>query len=115
MEAMHVPASAATDRSCLGVIRLSGHRRGVRIGSVKDGKVTAYIPDSTPIREGAGPGTSSRGEAVHGGRRRQCLCRHERHQDRAEITEEVRDGAEPKSVRQRGVNLSHESTHCYCG
>jgi sugar lactone lactonase YvrE len=41
-----------------------GFRRGVRIGSVKDGKVTAFIPDPTPIREGTGPGTSSWGEGV---------------------------------------------------
>jgi len=41
-----------------------GFRRGVRIGSVKDGKVIAFIPDPTPIREGTGPGTSSWGEGV---------------------------------------------------
>jgi sugar lactone lactonase YvrE len=41
-----------------------GFRRGVRIGSVKDGKVTAFIPDPTPIREGTGPGNSSWGEGV---------------------------------------------------
>jgi hypothetical protein len=41
-----------------------GFRRGVRIGSVKDGKVIAYIPDPTLIREGSGLGTSSWGEGV---------------------------------------------------
>jgi sugar lactone lactonase YvrE len=41
-----------------------GFRRGARIGSVKDGKVTAYIPDPTPIREGSGLGNSSWGEGI---------------------------------------------------
>ena len=41
-----------------------GFRRGVRIGSVNDGTVIAFIPDPTPVHEGTGPGTSSWGEGV---------------------------------------------------
>ncbi len=41
-----------------------GFKRGVRVGSAKNGEVTAFIPDPTPVREGTGPGTSTWGEAV---------------------------------------------------
>jgi 6-bladed beta-propeller len=41
-----------------------GFKRGVRIGSVKDGKVTAFIPDPVPAKEGTGTETNSWGEAV---------------------------------------------------
>jgi sugar lactone lactonase YvrE len=41
-----------------------GFKRGVRIGSARDGKVTAFIPDPLPARDGSGPGNSSWGEGV---------------------------------------------------
>src|SRR5205823_11510570 len=41
-----------------------GFRRGLRIGSAKDGKVTAFIPDPVPAKEGSGPGTGSAAEGV---------------------------------------------------
>jgi streptogramin lyase len=41
-----------------------GFQRGLRIGSAKDGKVTAFIPDPAPVKEGSGPGTGSAAEGV---------------------------------------------------
>jgi DNA-binding beta-propeller fold protein YncE len=41
-----------------------GFKRGVRIGSVKDGKVTAFIPEPVPAKEGTGTESNSWGEAV---------------------------------------------------
>jgi DNA-binding beta-propeller fold protein YncE len=41
-----------------------GFKRGVRIGSVKDGKVTAFIPDPEPAKEGTGAAANSWGECV---------------------------------------------------
>lgn len=41
-----------------------GFKRGLRIGSAKDGKVTALIPDPQPAKEGTGPGTGSAAEGV---------------------------------------------------
>ena len=41
-----------------------GFKRGLRIGSAKDGKVTALIPDPEPAKEGSGPGTGSAAEGV---------------------------------------------------
>jgi DNA-binding beta-propeller fold protein YncE len=41
-----------------------GFRRGVRIGSVKDGKVTAFIPELTPPKEGTGAAANTWGECV---------------------------------------------------
>ena len=41
-----------------------GFKRGLRIGSASDGKVTAFIPDPGPRKEGSGPGTGSAAEGV---------------------------------------------------
>jgi sugar lactone lactonase YvrE len=41
-----------------------GFKRGVRIGSVKDGKVTAFIPEPAPPKEGTGAASNSWGESV---------------------------------------------------
>ena len=41
-----------------------GFKRGVRIGSVKDGKVTAFIPELTPPKEGTGAAANTWGECV---------------------------------------------------
>ncbi len=41
-----------------------GFKRGVRIGSVKDGKVTAFIPDPAPAKEGTGAASNTWGECV---------------------------------------------------
>jgi DNA-binding beta-propeller fold protein YncE len=41
-----------------------GFRRGLRIGSARDGKVTAFIPDPLPAKDGSGPGTGSAAEGV---------------------------------------------------
>ena len=41
-----------------------GFKRGLRIGSAKDGKVSALIPDPVPAKEGTGPGTGSAAEGV---------------------------------------------------
>jgi streptogramin lyase len=41
-----------------------GFKRGLRIGSASDGKVTALIPDPGPVKEGAGPGNGSAAEGV---------------------------------------------------
>jgi sugar lactone lactonase YvrE len=41
-----------------------GFKRGVRIGSVKDGKVTAFIPDPAPAKEGTGAASNTWGESV---------------------------------------------------
>jgi sugar lactone lactonase YvrE len=41
-----------------------GFKRGVRIGSVKDGRVTAFIPDPAPAKEGLGAASGTWGEAV---------------------------------------------------
>lgn len=41
-----------------------GFKRGVRIGSVKDGRVTAFIPDPAPAKEGTGAASNSWGESV---------------------------------------------------
>jgi hypothetical protein len=44
--------------------RNSGFNRGIRIGSVKDGKVTAFIPDPDPAKPGANPDAGSAAEGV---------------------------------------------------
>lgn len=41
-----------------------GFNRGVRIGSVKDGKVAAFIPDPAPPKEGTGAASNTWGESV---------------------------------------------------
>jgi DNA-binding beta-propeller fold protein YncE len=41
-----------------------GFKRGLRIGSAKDGKVTTLIPDPQPVKEGSGPGTGSAAEGA---------------------------------------------------
>jgi len=41
-----------------------GFKRGLYIGSAKDGKLTALIPDPQPVKEGSGPGTGSAAEGV---------------------------------------------------
>ena len=41
-----------------------GFKRGLWIGSAKDGKVSALIPDPVPAKEGTGPGTGSAAEGV---------------------------------------------------
>jgi DNA-binding beta-propeller fold protein YncE len=41
-----------------------GFKRGVRIGSVKDGKVAAFIPDPAPAKEGTGAASNTWGESV---------------------------------------------------
>jgi sugar lactone lactonase YvrE len=41
-----------------------GFKRGVRVGSVKDGKVTAFIPDPAPVKEGTDTASNSWGESV---------------------------------------------------
>ena len=41
-----------------------GFKRGLRIGSAKDGRVAALIPDPLPVKEGRGPGTGSAAEGV---------------------------------------------------
>jgi DNA-binding beta-propeller fold protein YncE len=41
-----------------------GFKRGVRIGSVKDGKVTAFIAELAPAKEGTGAASNSWGESV---------------------------------------------------
>jgi DNA-binding beta-propeller fold protein YncE len=41
-----------------------GFKRGVRIGSVKDGKVTAFIPELAPPKEGTGAEANTWGECV---------------------------------------------------
>jgi streptogramin lyase len=41
-----------------------GFKRGVRIGSVKDGKISAFIPDPAPAKEGTGAASNSWGESV---------------------------------------------------
>jgi DNA-binding beta-propeller fold protein YncE len=41
-----------------------GFKRGVRIGSVKDGKVTAFISEQAPAKEGTGAASNSWGECV---------------------------------------------------
>jgi hypothetical protein len=41
-----------------------GFKRGIRIGSVKDGKVTAFIPDPDPPKEGTGAASNTWGESV---------------------------------------------------
>ena len=41
-----------------------GFKRDVRIGSVKDGEVIAFIADSAPAKEGTGAASNSWGEAA---------------------------------------------------
>ncbi|MBV9970152.1 MAG: hypothetical protein JO228_09225, partial [Xanthobacteraceae bacterium] len=41
-----------------------GFKRGIRIGSVKDGKVAAFIPDPDPPKEGTGAASNTWGESV---------------------------------------------------
>jgi hypothetical protein len=41
-----------------------GFTRGITIGSAKDGKVTAFIPDSTSVGGSSGPSTRDWGEGV---------------------------------------------------
>ena len=41
-----------------------GFRRGIRIGSARTGKVTAFIPDPNPPHPGSGPGTGSFPEGI---------------------------------------------------
>jgi hypothetical protein len=41
-----------------------GFKRGVRIGSVKDGKVAAFIPEAAPPKEGTGAASNTWGESV---------------------------------------------------
>ncbi len=45
-------------------IQNPGFKRGLYIGSAKDGKVSALIPDPLPVKEGSGPGTGSAAEGV---------------------------------------------------
>ena len=44
--------------------RNAGWKRGIRIGSAKDGKVTAFIPDPAPDTESGPPGGTSAAEGV---------------------------------------------------
>ena len=65
-------ASSSTRTTCIYVAdfavgrrrRNPGFKQGIRIGSAKDGKVTALIPDPEPAKEGTGPGTGSAAEGV---------------------------------------------------
>ena len=58
-DVLYVTDSESTDRTGYG--NNPGFRRGIRIGSVKDGKVTAFIPDPSP---GTGATSAAEGVAV---------------------------------------------------
>jgi sugar lactone lactonase YvrE len=54
----------ATDSES-GPVQNPGYKRGIRIGSVKDGSVIAFIPDNSPLPEKtAGPGSGTGAEGV---------------------------------------------------
>jgi sugar lactone lactonase YvrE len=63
-----------------GAHELQGIRKGIRIGSAKDGRVTAFIEDmepTAPDHSGAeGVGVDARGNVYGGVVRRQMLERH---------------------------------------
>ena len=65
-----------------GAHELTGIRKGIRIGSARDGKVVAFIEDSeptTPDHSGAeGVGVDAQGNVYGGVVRRQMLERHVR-------------------------------------
>jgi hypothetical protein len=56
-DVIYVTDSESTDRTGYG--NNPGWKRGIRIGSAKDGTVTAFIPDPTP-----GTGATSTSEGV---------------------------------------------------
>jgi sugar lactone lactonase YvrE len=56
---LYVTDSESTDRAGYG--HNPGFKRGIRIGSAKDGKVTAFIPDPSP---GAGATSAAEGVAA---------------------------------------------------
>src|SRR5882724_6156145 len=58
-DVIYVTDSESTDRDGYG--HNPGWKRGIRIGSAKDGKVTAYIPDPSP---GVGPTSAAEGVAA---------------------------------------------------
>jgi sugar lactone lactonase YvrE len=58
-DAMYVADSESTDRDGYG--HNPGWKRGIRVGSAKDGTVTAFIPDPSP---GMGSTTAAEGVAV---------------------------------------------------
>jgi DNA-binding beta-propeller fold protein YncE len=58
-DAMYVTDSESTDREGYG--HNPGWKRGIRIGSARDGSVTAFIPDPSP---GAGATSAAEGVAV---------------------------------------------------
>ncbi|SRR5579871_562742 len=58
-DVMYVADSESTDRDGYG--HNPGWKRGIRIGSAKDGKVTAFIPDPSP---GAGATSAAEGVAA---------------------------------------------------
>jgi DNA-binding beta-propeller fold protein YncE len=58
-DTLYVTDSESTDRDGYG--HNPGWKRGIRIGSLKDGKVTAFIPDPSP---GAGATSAAEGVAV---------------------------------------------------
>ena len=50
-----------------GPVQNPGYKRGIRIGNAKDGSVTAFIPDNSPLPEktsGPGSGTGAEGVAA---------------------------------------------------
>jgi len=48
-----------------GPVQNPGYKRGIRIGNVKDGSVTAFIPDNSPIpAKTSGPGSGTGAEGV---------------------------------------------------
>jgi len=58
-DVIYVADSESTDRDGYG--HNPGWKRGIRIGSAKDGKVTAFIPDPSP---GSGPTSAAEGVAA---------------------------------------------------
>jgi DNA-binding beta-propeller fold protein YncE len=58
-DVIYVTDSESTDRDGYG--HNPGWKRGIRIGSAKDGKVTAFIPDPSP---GTGPTSAAEGVAA---------------------------------------------------
>jgi hypothetical protein len=73
--------SESTDKA--GHAHNTGGKRGMRVGSAKDGKVTAFIPDPSP-----GTAITSRGRRGSG-LARQCLWSGSRAQGREEVRQEV--------------------------
>ena len=93
-DVIYVTDSESTDKEGYG--HNPGWKRGIRVGSAKDGKVTAFIPDPSPGHR----------DYQRGGRRRRRRARqHLRRRSRTQRREEVRQEVSRSLLAQRGHRI----------